>query len=98
MNCGAKKQFTQCFWHADGTLTCDKTVVPSVTPSSYVQFDTFSKGNQNYTPNAYRAQRSWYEKQAVPCCSVPCYNNCPEGTRSSFSPPRDQGKLLNETQ
>lgn len=89
-----QKKFNQCFWHADGSFTCQDTVVPTTTPNNIVQFNTFTQGNENYKPTAYRNQTEWYNKRRQPCCSVPCRQGCDGSPPSAFSPPRDADKMI----
>lgn len=85
-----QKEFRQCFWHADGTLSCQQTKVPACTPETNVQFDTFGAGNERYAPNAYRegAQGKTFEEQRQPCCNVPCKGSCRSTPKTFTSPPR----------
>jgi hypothetical protein len=56
--------FDQCYWHADGTLNCSKhkfTYDPNGY-KKYTEFDTFSKPNENYHPNAYRKNINYYSE------------------------------------
>lgn len=87
----------QCFWQANGDMTCKTVVAPAVTPSQYVQFNTFSSPNASYQPNAYRSKHGWYADQNRPCCSVPCRAGCRGGdapAHSHNSPPRDHQASL----
>lgn len=89
-----KKPFQQCFWQANGTLSCQNpTVLPdSSNPDSISHFNTFTEPNANYAPNAYHAQSTWYNKNNEPCCNLPCTVNCagqPFGfMQNTMSPPR----------
>lgn len=84
-----QKAFTQCFWHANGQLVCENTVVPMVTPDRYVQFDAFGQPNAKYAPNAYRSNKDFYETQRQPSCNVPCTSKCSAPKQAFVSPPRD---------
>ena len=84
-----QKAFTQCFWHANGQLVCENTVVPMVTPDRYVQFDAFGQPNAKYAPNAYRSNKDFYETQRQPTCNVPCTSKCSAPKQAFVSPPRD---------
>ena len=84
-----QKAFTQCFWHANGQLVCENTVVPMVTPDRYVQFNAFGQPNAKYAPNAYRSNKDFYETQRQPTCNVPCTSECTASKQAYVSPPRD---------
>ena len=89
------RSLRQCFWHANGNMTCKTVVASTITPAQYVQFNTFSSSNANYQPNAYRSKHGWYADQNRPCCSVPCRSGCRGGSapaQSHQSPPRDHHK------
>lgn len=85
----AEKAFTQCFWHANGQLVCENTVVPMITPDTYVQFDAFGQPNAKYAPNAYHSNKAFYEQQRQPRCNVPCKPTCRAPAPPYVSPARD---------
>ena len=87
-NC-SQKAFTQCFWHANGQLICENTVVPMTTPDRYVQFSAFGQPNAKYTPNAYRSNKDFYETQRKPVCNVPCSKEGTTPEPAYISQPRD---------
>lgn len=84
----AQKPFVQCFWHANGQLACENTVVPMTTPESYVVFNSFGQPNSKYQPDKYRENQSYYQKP-TPCCNVPCKQACSQPTPTYISPPID---------
>lgn len=84
-----QKTFTQCFWHANGELVCENTVVPMKTSGMYVQFDSFGKPNDKYAPNAYHSKTQFFETQRQPTCKVPCLKWSNTFKQSHTSPPRN---------
>lgn len=55
--------YTQCMWNANGELSCQKVQYSKVnTPSKFLQFNDFSTPTENYKPNEYRKNLSYYEK------------------------------------
>jgi hypothetical protein len=88
MSAATTNNLTQCFWHATGELVCERVAV-NTAPASYRQFDSFSKPNASYNPNAYLQNVDWYNTHKAPCCNVPCKSACAGASPSSQSPPRD---------
>ena len=63
-NSNNNKYYSQCFWHANGTMVCKKmplTYDPNLY-KKYVLFNNFSDPNENYQPNNYRNNKDYYEK------------------------------------
>ena len=56
--------YDQCYWHADGSLKCQrhKFTYDPQKYKNYTEFNSFSKPNQNYKPNAYRENKEYYEQ------------------------------------
>lgn len=55
--------YTQCMWNANGELSCQKVQYNKVnTPSKFLIFNDFSTPTENYKPNEYRNNLSYYEK------------------------------------
>ena len=66
--------FTQCFWHANGQIQCEKTVVstlPYQQPPA-AEYMTFAKSFPHYNPNAYLEHVDWYNSYNQSSCPVPC--------------------------
>lgn len=84
--------YTQCYWHANGNLTCKKVTIPydSNKSNSNLQFNSFSCPNSNYKPNEYRNNLDYYQQPHSNMCGQNCDCTNTPLPNQWFSPPRTQ--------
>lgn len=58
--------YTQCMWNANGELSCKRVEIKPVSPYKYVLFKDFNTPTENYDPDAYRKNISYYETSKYP--------------------------------